>query len=63
MEPGAKPKLGSGDRDETLSQSLANLSLNGLGPQWIRPFPPRYPVRDSEVRVCGENYLIFSLIM
>ncbi|XP_021889832.1 CCR4-NOT transcription complex subunit 11 isoform X2 [Carica papaya] len=49
LEPGAKPKLGSGDRDETLSQSLANLSLNGLGPQWIRPFPPRYPVRDSEL--------------
>ena len=50
MQPGAKPILGSGDREETVIGLLRNLSLEGLGPQWIRPFPPRLPVQEGEVR-------------
>lgn len=49
LEPGAKSKLGSGDRDEALSGLIANLSLEGLIPHWIRPLPPRFPV-DEEVK-------------
>ncbi|KAL5753417.1 hypothetical protein ACOSP7_023598 [Xanthoceras sorbifolium] len=49
LQTGAKSKLGSGDRDETVAGLLANLSLKGLGPQWIRPPPPRFPVLDREL--------------
>ncbi|KAG5247344.1 CCR4-NOT transcription complex [Salix suchowensis] len=56
LQPGMKPKLGSGDRDEALTGLLANLSPEGIGPQWIRPRPPRLPVQD------GENcFFLFSL--
>ena len=48
MQHGAKPKIGTGDRDETVIGLLSSLSLEGLGPQWRRPFPPRLPVQDSE---------------
>ena len=50
LQPGVKPKIGSGDRDETITGLLQNLSLEGLRPQWIRPLPPRLPVQDGEVR-------------
>ncbi|KAK9292204.1 hypothetical protein L1049_020166 [Liquidambar formosana] len=49
LQPGAKPKIGSGDRDETINGILQNLSLEGLGPRWIRPLPPRLPVLDGEL--------------
>ncbi|KAK6238333.1 hypothetical protein QUC31_003802 [Theobroma cacao] len=49
LQPGAKPKLGSGDRDEALSGLIANLSLEGLAPHWIRPVPPRFPVDEKEL--------------
>ncbi|GFY94213.1 hypothetical protein Acr_09g0006590 [Actinidia rufa] len=49
LQPGVKPKIGSGDRDETIIGLLQNLSLEGLGPQWIRPLPPRLPVQDGEL--------------
>ncbi|XP_043805609.1 CCR4-NOT transcription complex subunit 11 isoform X2 [Manihot esculenta] len=48
LQPGAKPKIGSGDRDETLTELLQHLSLEGLGPQWIRPRPPMLPIQDGE---------------
>ncbi|GAB4835496.1 hypothetical protein Ancab_000405 [Ancistrocladus abbreviatus] len=47
--PGVKPKIGSGSKDETLTGLLQNLSLEGLGLQWIRPLPPRLPVQDGEL--------------
>ncbi|XP_030462803.1 uncharacterized protein LOC115682654 isoform X1 [Syzygium oleosum] len=47
--PGTKPKLGSGDRDETIAGLLSNISLEGLGPRWIRPRPPRLPIQDGEL--------------
>lgn len=50
LQPGVTPKIGSGDRDETISGWVQNLSLEGLGPQWIRPRPPRLPVLEGEVR-------------
>lgn len=57
MQPGAKPKLGSGDRDEALLGLLANLSTEGIGHQWIRPRPPRLPIQDGEVRTfCGQMF-------
>uniref|UniRef100_A0A6N2LHC3 CCR4-NOT transcription complex subunit 11 n=1 Tax=Salix viminalis TaxID=40686 RepID=A0A6N2LHC3_SALVM len=49
LQPGVKPKLGYGDRDEALTGLLANLSPEGIGPQWIRPRPPRLPVQDGEL--------------
>lgn len=63
MQAGGNFKIGSGDRDEAISGILSNLTIGGLGPRWIRPFPPRYPVHQSEVRLrlihyltCLENY-------
>ncbi|XXG60616.1 hypothetical protein AAC387_Pa04g2475 [Persea americana] len=47
--PGAKPKIGSGDRDGAVASLLQNISLEGLNPQWIRPLPPRLPVQDGEL--------------
>ncbi|XP_062158893.1 uncharacterized protein LOC133866398 isoform X2 [Alnus glutinosa] len=49
LQLGAKPKLGSGDREDTVIGLLRNLSLEGLGPQWIRPLPPRLPVQEGEL--------------
>ncbi|KAJ7000453.1 CCR4-NOT transcription complex subunit 11-like isoform X2 [Populus alba x Populus x berolinensis] len=49
LQPGVKPKLGSGDRDEALAGLLANLSPEGIGPQWIRSRPPRLPIQDGEL--------------
>ncbi|KAG7011101.1 CCR4-NOT transcription complex subunit 11 [Cucurbita argyrosperma subsp. argyrosperma] len=47
--PGVVPKLGSGDRDETLLGLLSNLSLKGSSPEWIRPLPPRLPIQNGEL--------------
>ncbi|XP_040996382.1 CCR4-NOT transcription complex subunit 11 isoform X3 [Juglans microcarpa x Juglans regia] len=49
LQPGAKPKLGSGDREDTVLGLLRNLSPEGLDPQWIRPLPPRLPVQEGEL--------------
>ncbi|GMN27070.1 hypothetical protein TIFTF001_001527 [Ficus carica] len=49
LQRGAKPKLGSGDRDDTLIGLLSTLSMEGFGPQWTRPIPPRLPVQDAEL--------------
>eukprot|EP00262_Sarcandra_glabra_P006333 TRINITY_DN1850_c0_g1_i3.p1 TRINITY_DN1850_c0_g1~~TRINITY_DN1850_c0_g1_i3.p1 ORF type:complete len:386 (-),score=60.02 TRINITY_DN1850_c0_g1_i3:138-1295(-) len=49
VPPGAKPKIGSGDRDGAVTGLLQNLSLEGLEPQWIRPLPPRLPIQDGEL--------------
>ncbi|EEF44542.1 conserved hypothetical protein [Ricinus communis] len=49
MQTGAKPKLGSGDRDETLTGLLVHLSMEGIGPQWIRPHPPMLPIQNGEL--------------
>ncbi|WMV24992.1 hypothetical protein MTR67_018377 [Solanum verrucosum] len=54
--PGSKPKIGSGDVDETITGLLSNLSLEGLGPQWIRPHPPRLPVLDGELVWLNPDY-------
>ncbi|CAN4105517.1 unnamed protein product [Withania somnifera] len=56
LPPGSKPKIGSGDVDETITGLLSNLSLEGLGPQWIRPHPPRLPVLDGELVWLNPNY-------
>ncbi|KAJ4829640.1 hypothetical protein Tsubulata_035699 [Turnera subulata] len=49
LQPGIKPKIGTGDRDETLTGLLANLSPQGIYPHWIRPRPPMLPVQDGEL--------------
>ncbi|GAB2275331.1 hypothetical protein Dimus_010093, partial [Dionaea muscipula] len=49
LEAGAKPKIGSGSRGEMITGLLPNLSLEGLGPQWIRPLPPRLPIQVGEL--------------
>ncbi|XP_022750845.1 CCR4-NOT transcription complex subunit 11-like isoform X4 [Durio zibethinus] len=55
LQPGAKSKLGSGDRDEALSGLIANFSLEGLIPHWIRPLPPRFPVDEELVWLNPDN--------
>ncbi|GMI68570.1 hypothetical protein like AT5G18420 [Hibiscus trionum] len=55
LQSGAKSKLGSGDRDEALSGVIANLSLEGLIPHWIRPVPPRFPVDEELVWLNPDN--------
>ncbi|XP_058209901.1 uncharacterized protein LOC131322556 isoform X1 [Rhododendron vialii] len=49
LQPGVKPKIGSGDRDQMITGLLQNLSLEGLGPRWIRPLPPRLPIQEGEL--------------
>ncbi|XP_009378391.2 CCR4-NOT transcription complex subunit 11 [Pyrus x bretschneideri] len=49
IQTGAKPKIGSGDRDEAVLGLLSNLTLEGLGPHWNRPIPPRLPVQNDEL--------------
>lgn len=49
LQPGVKPKIGSGDRDDMITGLLQNLSLEGLGPRWIRARPPRLPILDGEL--------------
>ncbi|KAH9602849.1 hypothetical protein KSS87_000678 [Heliosperma pusillum] len=49
LQPGAKPKIGSGNRDEAIIGLLQNISLEGMEPNWIRPLPPRLPVQDGEL--------------
>ncbi|KAI3746182.1 hypothetical protein L6452_08605 [Arctium lappa] len=44
-----KPKIGSGDRDETVTGLLQTLSLEGLYPRWTRPRPPRLPILEGEL--------------
>ncbi|XP_039016837.1 CCR4-NOT transcription complex subunit 11-like [Hibiscus syriacus] len=55
LQPGAKSKLVSGDRDEAISGLIANLSLEGLCPRWIRPVPPRFPVDEELVWLNPDN--------
>lgn len=61
LQHGAKPKIGTGDRDETLIALLSSLSLEGLGPQWSRPIPPRLPVQDGEVSYYKNLFLNHSV--
>uniref|UniRef100_A0A2P2L0S3 CCR4-NOT transcription complex subunit 11 n=1 Tax=Rhizophora mucronata TaxID=61149 RepID=A0A2P2L0S3_RHIMU len=49
LQPGAKFKLGSGDRDEILMELLSSFSLEGISPQWNRPRPPILPIQDGEL--------------
>ncbi|KAL3617699.1 hypothetical protein CASFOL_038020 [Castilleja foliolosa] len=48
-KPGLTSKIGSGNREETVAGLISSSSLEGLSPQWIRPFPPRFPVMDGEL--------------
>ncbi|CAN6339935.1 unnamed protein product [Urochloa humidicola] len=48
--PGSKPKSASDDRDSALAGLLQEKSGGRLGPQWIRPTPPRLPVLDGELQ-------------
>ncbi|KAK9012671.1 hypothetical protein V6N11_040710 [Hibiscus sabdariffa] len=41
--------------DEALSGLIANLSLEGLIPHWIRPVPPRFPVDEELVWLNPDN--------
>lgn len=49
LQLGSKPKVGSGDVNETIIGVLTNVCMEGLGPEWIRPHPPRLPVLDGEL--------------
>ncbi|KAG6517995.1 hypothetical protein ZIOFF_021396 [Zingiber officinale] len=46
---GTKPRIGSDDRGNAILGLMQNLSVEGLGPQWIRPAPPMLPVLDGEL--------------
>ncbi|KAJ4727367.1 CCR4-NOT transcription complex subunit 11 [Melia azedarach] len=47
LQPGAKPKLAAGDRDEAVTGLLAHLSLKGFGPRWVRPPSTKVPCAGS----------------
>ncbi|XP_010530015.1 PREDICTED: CCR4-NOT transcription complex subunit 11 isoform X2 [Tarenaya hassleriana] len=49
LQPGGKPKIGSGDRDEIVALTMQIPIFGALSPSWIRPFPPMYPVHESEL--------------
>ncbi|KAJ1265165.1 hypothetical protein BS78_08G058900 [Paspalum vaginatum] len=48
--PGSKHKSASDDRDSVIAFLLQDKSVGRLGPQWIRPTPPRLPVLDGELQ-------------
>jgi len=48
--PGSKQKSASDDRDSGLAGLLQEKLGGRLGPQWIRPTPPRLPVLDGELQ-------------
>nr|ABA96658.1 expressed protein [Oryza sativa Japonica Group] len=48
--PGTKPKSASDDRDFALAGLLQEKSWGRLGPQWIRPTPPRLHILDGELQ-------------
>ncbi|KAG8093470.1 hypothetical protein GUJ93_ZPchr0012g21463 [Zizania palustris] len=48
--PGSKPKSTSDDRDSVLACLLQEKSWGRLGPQWIRPTPPRLQILDGELQ-------------
>ncbi|KAL9265107.1 CCR4-NOT transcription complex subunit 11-like protein [Drosera capensis] len=49
LEAGGKHQIGSGNRGQTVTGLLQHVSREGIGPEWIRPFPPRLPVQDDEL--------------
>lgn len=53
--PGSKQKSASDDRDTTIAVLLQDKSGGRLGPQWIRPTPPRLPVLDGEVKLLSQK--------
>ncbi|KAK3001313.1 hypothetical protein RJ639_022278 [Escallonia herrerae] len=62
MQPGVKPKIGSGDIAETVTGLIQSLTLGGLGAQWVRPCPPRLPVQDGEqvlVELAKDSKLVY----
>lgn len=53
--PGSKQKSASDDRDTTISVLLEDIPGGRLGPQWIRPTPPRLPLFDGEVKLLSQK--------
>nr|XP_043634585.1 CCR4-NOT transcription complex subunit 11 [Erigeron canadensis]XP_043634586.1 CCR4-NOT transcription complex subunit 11 [Erigeron canadensis] len=49
LQPGVKPRIGTGDRDEAVMTLLQTSSLEGLYPRWTRPHPPRLPILEGEL--------------
>ncbi|KAK9074511.1 hypothetical protein SSX86_007109 [Deinandra increscens subsp. villosa] len=49
FQPGVKPRVGSGDREETVTGLLQSAGFEGLYPHWTRPCPPRLPVLEGEL--------------
>lgn len=50
LEPSEiKQRYASGDKDTTLAGSMQTLSVEGLSPPWIRPFPPMLSIQDGEL--------------
>jgi hypothetical protein len=47
--PGEKQECASDDRESALNALLQEKSWGRLGPQWIRPTPPRLHILDGEV--------------
>ena len=47
--PGGKQESASDDRESALAGLLQEKPWGRLGPQWIRPAPPRLHILDGEV--------------
>ncbi|KAM0893245.1 hypothetical protein ACQ4PT_025253 [Festuca glaucescens] len=48
--PGGKQECASDDRESALNALLQEKSWGRLGPQWIRPTPPRLHILDGELQ-------------
>lgn len=49
LPTGAKPRVGSENRESTVMDLLQCASAKRLTPQWARPVPPRLPLFEGEV--------------
>lgn len=61
--PGSKQKSTSDDRDSALVALLQEKSWGRLGPQWIRPNPPRLHILDGEVTYSAKSCIFIPVLL
>lgn len=61
--PGSKQKCTSDDRDSALVALLQEKSWGRLGPQWIRPNPPRLHILDGEVTYSAKSCIFIPVLL
>jgi hypothetical protein len=59
---GTKQESASDDRESALAALLQEKSCGRLGPQWIRPTPPRLHIFDGEVTYLSKSCTFDTVI-